>query len=119
MHARAFPQPRAGVGQCELPHPLAVPCPRALPLTRTKRRTRTRVCFPGPLRRRLRERVQRALLTRKPLSYTAQHLSVRVHKGDVTLQGRVRTEREMSEVEKLVKLFAGVRHVRNEVALVD
>ena len=74
---------------------------------------------PTPFERHLRERVQRALLARKSLSYTAQHLSVRVHKRDVTLRGRARTEQERSEVERLIARMHGVRHVRNQVVVID
>jgi hypothetical protein len=67
----------------------------------------------------LRERVQRALLSRKSLSYTAQRISVAVSRRDVTLRGDVPTEREKGEIQHIVEGIEGVRRVHNELAVID
>lgn len=68
---------------------------------------------------RLRERIQRTLLARRSLSFTAKYLRVDVRHRDVTLRGRVRTESDKREVQRLVERIHGVRRVDNELAVVD
>jgi hypothetical protein len=67
----------------------------------------------------LRERIQRALLRNKDLSYTAQRVRVEVDAGDVTLRGEVRTLREKREVEALIQQISGVRRIHNTLAVID
>lgn len=67
----------------------------------------------------LRERVQRALLGSTSLSYTAKHVRVEVAHHDVTLRGEVRTARERSDLEKIVRGLRGVRNLDNQVALIS
>lgn len=67
----------------------------------------------------LRERIQRALLHSKELSYTAQRVRVEIEASDVTLRGEVRTAREKREVEQLIQRVSGVRRVNNALAVID
>lgn len=67
----------------------------------------------------LRERIQRRLLQDKRLSYTAQRVRLDVKRGDVTVQGEVRTAREKREVEEVIGNIAGVRRVDNQLAVID
>jgi hypothetical protein len=69
--------------------------------------------------RRLRERIQRTLLARRSLSFTAKYLRVDVRGRDVTLRGRARTEGEKHEVQRLVERIDGVRRVDNQLAIID
>jgi hypothetical protein len=67
----------------------------------------------------LRERIQRALLQSKELSYTAQRVRLEIAASDVTLRGEVRTAREKREVEELIQRVSGVRRVNNALAVID
>lgn len=67
----------------------------------------------------LRERVQRALLNARSLSYTAKRVQVDVSKREVTLRGEVRTAHERKELEQIVRSLAGVKQLNNQVALID
>ncbi|HTU58278.1 MAG TPA: BON domain-containing protein [Polyangiales bacterium] len=65
----------------------------------------------------LRERVQRALLNARSLSYSAKHVQVDVAKREVTLRGEVRSAHERKELEQIVRSLAGVQQLNNQVAL--
>lgn len=67
----------------------------------------------------LRERIQRSLLRREDLSYTARHVGVRVQDRNVTLQGRVRTAHERAEVEALIRQLEGIRSVESELVVIN
>jgi hypothetical protein len=67
----------------------------------------------------LRERIQRALLQSKELSYTAQRVRLEIASSDVTLRGEVRTALEKREVEELIQRVSGVRRVNNALAVID
>jgi hypothetical protein len=67
----------------------------------------------------LRERIQRALLQRSDLSYTARHARVKVEDRNVTVEGQARTEHERAEVEELIRGLRGVRDFKSELVVIN
>lgn len=75
--------------------------------------------LPTPAETELRERVQRALLAKKSLSYNEKHVSIDVDAHTVTLRGEVRTAQEKLRVRDIVADVSGVKQVRNQLVVIN
>jgi osmotically-inducible protein OsmY len=65
----------------------------------------------------LAERIRQALQENAPLSGIAQEIQITVAKGEVTLQGEVKTAEERDGVESQVRQIEGVEEVQNRLRL--
>jgi osmotically-inducible protein OsmY len=63
------------------------------------------------------QRIRRALLDNNELSNTAKNVQVVTRDGNISLRGRVLTERERWEVERIARGFAGSGKVDNYLSI--